>query len=117
MSEQFWQLNKATSDNAESGEKHTPVIAIEGQVKPKEEIKVHVDVGSDKHPNTNGHHFQWVELRGNDLFIARAEFSPEITKSKATFDLIVPNSPFTLTAIARCNLHGVWTSEPVEINP
>ncbi len=113
MKDQFWKLNKPTEEAGAVGEKHAPVITIIGDVTPGNVVQVKVDVGEDKHPNENAHHIQWVELRANDLFIGRAEFTPVITKPVATFTVIVPEAPLTLTAIERCNLHGLWESEPV----
>lgn len=115
MSELFWKLNKYSDENAAASEKHVPVIEVKGDQTPGSVLEVTIDTGSEKHPNENGHHIQWVELLGNGLHIARAEFTPTISKSLATFKIIVPDRPVTLTAIARCNLHGLWESKEVKI--
>lgn len=112
-SELWWKLNKPGAEAGAAGEKHTPVLTVEGDAKPGSTIKVTVDVGQGKHPNEAAHFIQWVELRVNDLQIGRAEFSAAIMKPVATFSVIVPaEGKITLTAIERCNLHGLWISEP-----
>lgn len=114
--DQFWKLNKASDENPVASEKHVPVITVEGDIAPGNIVTVKVDVGEGKHPNENAHHIQWVELRVNDLFIARAEFTPVITNPIAKFEVKVPHDgAITLTAIERCNLHGLWESAPVVI--
>lgn len=112
--EQFWKINTSADENQVAKEKHVPVITIDGDVTPGAKVKVTVDVGGGKHPSESAHHIQWVELRANGLFIARAEFTAAITEPIATFVVEVPQeSTITLTAIERCNLHGLWESDPV----
>ncbi len=109
MSNKFWSLNQPVE-----GEKHTPIITISGEVTPGAVVDVTVDMATRNHPNENAHHIQWIELRANDLFIARAEFTPKITQPVVTFKVIVPKAgKITLTAIERCNVDGLWISEPV----
>ncbi|MCK5835400.1 MAG: class II SORL domain-containing protein [Lentisphaeria bacterium] len=112
MSNEFWKMNLPV----EATDKHTPIIKLVGNVVPGEVIDVVVDVSTLGHPNDNAHHIQWVELRANNLFIARAEFTPRITLPIVTFKVVVPREGvLELTAIERCNLHGLWVSEPVTL--
>ena len=114
--EQWWKMNKATDESGATGEKHSPYLSIEGEAAPGNIVKVTVDVGQGKHPNEAAHSIQWVELRANDLFIARTEFAAGITKPIATFTVVVPDgAPLALTAVERCNLHGLWQSDPVTL--
>lgn len=113
MSELFWKLNKATAENGATGEKHAPVIKVEGNAAPGNAVKVSVDVGEGKHPNKADHFIQWVELQANGLYIGRADFTAGITNPVASFNVVVPEGKITLTAIGRCNLHGLWESNPV----
>ncbi len=114
--EQFWKVNRKSDENVAAAEKHVPVIKIDGDIAPGNRVKVTVDVGEGKHPNESAHHIQWVELRANDMFIARAEFSAAITDPVATFVVEIPHEhKIVLTAVERCNLHGLWESEPVEM--
>ena len=112
MKNEFWKLNLPT----EVTDKHTPIIQVIGNPVPGEIIDVLVDVSTLGHPNENAHHIQWIELRANNLFIARAEFTPRITVPVVSFKVVVPREgTLELTAIERCNLHGLWVSEPVLI--
>lgn len=113
--EQFWKINTSADENQVAREKHVPVITVEGDTVAGSTVKVTVDVGGGKHPNESAHHIQWVELRANGLFIARAEFTAAITTPVVTFNVVVPEGKITLTAIERCNLHGLWESDPVEV--
>jgi len=113
MSDLFWQMNDASNENKGTAEKHVPVVKL-GERKGNVQ-EVIVDVGEGKHPNENAHHIQWIELLGNDLFIARADISPVIADSVVKFYVKAPGQTVKLTAIARCNLHGVWKSNIVEL--
>jgi len=115
-SDLWWKMNKQTDETGETGEKHTPYLTVEGDAKPGNAVKVTVDVGRGKHPNEAAHSIQWVELRANDLFIGRAEFAAGITKPIATFTVVVPaQGSIALTAVERCNLHGLWQSNPLKL--
>lgn len=114
-SELWWKINKPSAEAGATGEKHTPVLNIAGEAKPGATVQVTVDVGEGKHPNEAGHFIQWVELRINELPIARAEFSAGITRPVVTFNVVLPTEPVTLTAIERCNMHGIWESLPAKI--
>lgn len=109
----FWQMNTegGAADKA-MGEKHAPIIDVDGACKAGEKVKVTVDVGGGKHPNENGHFIQWIELRVADLYVGRVDFAPVIMDPVATFTMIVPDrGEFTLSAVSRCNLHGLWESK------
>jgi len=111
--ELFWKMNtETTAADKVVGEKHAPVITFLGEVKPGKPVKVRVDVGAGKHPNENGHHIQWIELRCNDLYIGRADFAPVIMDPIVDFTMVCPAGPACeISAVARCNLHGLWQSK------
>ena len=105
----FWRMNTAANQpDGPTGEKHVPVIKIEGKCEKGSKVKVHVSVGEGKHPNLNEHHIQWVELLCNDLYIGRAEFAAVIMNPEVTFEMVCPGGDCAISAIARCNLHGLW---------
>jgi superoxide reductase len=115
--ELFWKLNKSTDEPGPTGEKHTPYLSVQGEAGAGKTIQVMVDVGRGKHPNEPAHWVQWVELRANDLYIGRAEFAAAITKPIATFTVVIPpQGAVTLTAVERCNLHGLWVSDPLKVS-
>jgi len=112
--ELFWKMNtQAETPDAVMGEKHAPKISLDGPAVAGKAVRVRVDVGGGKHPNTNEHFIQWIELRCNGLYIARAEFAPVITDPVVDFTLIPPGggASIVLSAVSRCNLHGLWESK------
>ena len=108
----FWKMNteEGTDDKA-MGEKHSPVISIPKDMKAGMATKVGISVGGGKHPNTNEHHIQWIELRVNGLFIGRVDFSPVILEPAVEFLFVCPSGGIEISAVARCNLHGLWMSK------
>jgi superoxide reductase len=105
----FNQMNtESTAEDAVVGEKHAPVITISNLDGNKK--KVSINVGGGKHPNQMGHWIQWVELRVNDLYIGRTEFSAEITDPVTEFTVNI-NQSCTVSAVARCNTHGLWETK------
>jgi superoxide reductase len=108
----FWRMNtEAVSDDKALGEKHAPVIEFPDGMEHGKPAKVRVHIGNGKHPNLNEHFIQWIELRVNDLYVARAEFSPIITEPDVTFTFICPEGPIEISAVSRCNLHGLWQTK------
>jgi superoxide reductase len=102
----FDQVNtKSNSNEQATNEKHLPLITIEETKDNKHRIRV--DVGGGKHPNEMDHWIQWVELRINDLYIGRAEFSAQVMDPVAEF-VVKCNNPCSISALARCNKHGLW---------
>ena len=80
-----------------SGEKHVPVITVEGN-------KVTVAVGSVAHPMIPEHFIEWVALETKQGF-QRKHLSPE-QEPKACFTLCEGDE--VVNAYAYCNLHGLW---------
>jgi len=102
----FDQINtEESAEDKATGEKHAPVITIEDLGDNKHRVKI--DVGEGKHPNEIDHWIQWVELRANNLYIGRAEFSAKILDPVAEFIVNCPGE-CKFSAIARCNKHGLW---------
>lgn len=112
-SELFWKMNtESNAPDQVTGEKHSPIITVIGEPTSGEKVKVKVDVGGGIHPNENAHFIQWIELRCNGLFLARAEFAPVVMDPVAKFVVNVPGGDtLELSAVSRCNLHGLWESK------
>lgn len=82
-----------------SGEKHVPVVTIEGNT-------VKVAVGSVAHPMVPEHFIQWIYLetaKGGQIKKLNPEEAPE-----ATFTLIDDS---VVAVYEYCNLHGLWKTE------
>ncbi len=89
---------KANSTEA-SGEKHLPVVNVEGDT-------VRVCVGSDMHPMGEDHYIQWVYLltdRGGHRKIFKPGDKPELLFN------VAGEKP--LSAYAYCNNHGLWKTD------
>lgn len=101
------------------GEKHVPVIHVEGSFKVGEAKEVKLSVGDAiAHPNTFEHHISWFKL----FFIAEgAKFPVELgtyhffshgegelfTEPVAVAKVKLPSSG-KLVALSYCNIHGLW---------
>ena len=96
--EQMKPVVPNTSDGA--GEKHVPVIAVEGQ-------KVTVTVGSVDHPMLDAHYIQWILLETKEGR-QRKTLKPG-DKPVAVFMLTEGDE--VVAAYEYCNLHGLWKSE------
>lgn len=88
--------------------KHTPFIDAE---RDGDTVTVSVAVGHYvPHPNTPDHFFEYIELLASHVPIARFDLSAVAVDPKVSAVLhLDPDT--TLTAIASCNLHGVWAAE------
>ena len=83
-----------------AGEKHKPVIAVEGST-------VTVTVGSVAHPMTDPHLNQWVVLE-TEQGVPRKPLTAD-AEPKAVFALAEGDK--VVAAYAYCNLHGPWKTE------
>ena len=82
-----------------SGEKHIPVVTVEGSV-------VTVNVGSVDHPMQDVHYIEWVEIV-TENGSQRKALSPS-EAPKAVFHL---GADKPVAVYAYCNLHGLWKTE------
>ena len=93
--EEMKPLVPNTSDG--SGEKHVPVISVEGSA-------VTVTVGSVEHPMLEAHHIAWIILetrKGRQ----RKVLSPG---EKPTARFALTEDDEAVAAYEYCNLHGLW---------
>lgn len=87
---------KANTTDA-SGEKHVPVVTVEGDI-------VTVTVGAVIHPMTEDHYIEWIYLETEKGSQRKALKPGEPPVAK--FALTDGDEP--LGAYAYCNLHGLW---------
>ncbi len=109
-------------------EKHVPVIDCPDEVDKQEFTRVTVTLGKAvAHPNTTAHHIRWIAAYfdpDDDQFVhdlgaftfnahgespKGADQGPVTTHHEASF-AFKTTSPGTLTAVAYCNIHGLWES-------
>ena len=82
-----------------SGEKHTPVVKVAGNI-------VEVNVGDIHHPMEEDHWIEWVQLV-TDQGSYRKWLRPG-QKPSVQFLLVEEKA---LEVYAYCNLHGLWKTE------
>ncbi len=114
-------------------EKHVPILECPTTVKADEVFKITACIGKEiGHPNTTEHHIRFINIFflpegskftyqvGSFEFNAHGESvpgpneGPVYTHHEITASMKVTKAG-TLTAVAYCNIHGLWQSEPVEI--
>lgn len=115
----FCGLNKAKSavieEMTDLEKKHTPVITGPEKARKGEPFEVSIEVGKLlAHPNENGHFIEWVELFSGDTFLARVNLEPRLTVPRVKV-VVALDHGHALVAKERCNLHGVWESQPFAI--
>ena len=96
--EEMKRLIPNTSDGA--GEKHVPVISIDGRI-------VTVTVGSVEHPMLEAHHIAWIILetkQGKQRKMLKPGDKP-VAKFALTED------DEAVAAYEYCNLHGLWSAK------
>ncbi len=88
--------------------KHTPFIECQrvGDV-----CNVTVAAGHYvAHPNQADHWFEYIELYANEVPVARFEFAAAVVSPQVECALML-DAGTKLTAMANCNLHGVWAAD------
>ena len=96
--EEMKPLIPNTSDGA--GEKHVPVISIDGRI-------VTVTVGSVEHPMLEAHHIAWIILETKQGK-QRKTLKPG-DKPVAKFALTEDDE--AVAVYEYCNLHGLWSAK------
>lgn len=101
------------------GEKHVPVIHVDGDFKAGEAKQVKISIGDAvAHPNTFEHHIAWFKLfflaeggkfpveLGSFDFVCHGE-GEGFTDPVALTQVKLPSSG-KLIALSYCNIHGLW---------
>jgi superoxide reductase len=109
-------------------EKHAPVIECPQNIEADSVFAVNVSVGKEiAHPNTTEHHVSWIdvffkpdgikfahhvgrfEFKGHGESVKGPNEGPIYTEPNVTFAMKLKTSG-TFTALALCNIHGLWES-------
>lgn len=67
-------------------------------------LLVHVEIGSEPHPNQNNHYIKWIELetdKGVYRHFLQAADTPKT-------DFVICDCEKILAVYAYCNIHGLW---------
>ena len=101
-------------------DRHSPFIHCEGNAVKGEPFKVKVKVGNEyKHPDDFDHFIKYVQLWSGETLLAETNFPPGTLGNQAgnvEIDFhIVPQKKLNLTAMAYCTKHGLWQSDPKDV--
>ncbi len=101
-------------------DRHTPHVICESTVKNDQKCKVKVHMGKDyPHPDDHDHYIQYLQLWNGEFLLAEARFTAGSLGNNpghAEVDFyVVPSAKMNLTAMSFCTKHGLWQSEPVEV--
>jgi len=102
-------------------DRHAPRIICDKTAKRNEKFKVKVMVGEHyTHPDDPDHYINHVQLWNRETFLAEAHFAPgtlaNLSGNLEVDFYIVPKVSMNLSAMAVCTNHGLWQSDPVEVN-
>lgn len=110
----FCGVNTVESiDSADKlAKKHIPVISAPSRVRRGEPFEVTVEVGKlVEHPNEPGHFIEFIELYCGDTYLARMDFTAQMTQPIMKTTIQLDHSHGKLRAFERCNLHGSWEND------
>lgn len=101
-------------------DRHSPFVHCEASAKKGEKFAVKVKVGNEyTHPDDFDHYISYVQLFNGETMLGQATFTPGTLgneKSQVEVDFhIIPKGNLTLTAVSYCTKHGVWESDPVQV--
>jgi superoxide reductase len=117
IGELFWRINEPKDKNImdDLEKKHTPVLEFPEKVKRGEAFELGVNVGHAQHPMQNAHFIQFVDLFVDGLYLTRVNFTPVVMEPKAKISVVL-SAGKEISAVLRCNLHGLWkASYPVRV--
>ena len=88
--------------------KHMPEIKL-GKTDAKGFTSVKITVGQNGiiHPSTADHWIDYIELWADNKLVGKNELQPVISRGYTTFKINTKDVK-KLTAVAGCNLHGIW---------
>jgi len=96
--------------------KHVPEIKAPAEAKKNEWFDVNVKVGfMAEHPSTPEHWIDEIKLLVNGREVIELESAAGGTTAPEACFRIRLQEASVLEAIAECNLHGEWISQPVKV--
>jgi superoxide reductase len=102
-------------------DRHSPFVHCEASAKKGEKFCVRVQMGNEyKHPDDFDHFISYIQLFDGDTLLAQVTYMPGAQGSapanaEATFTIIPTRKHLKLTAMSYCTKHGLWESDPVEV--
>ena len=101
-------------------DRHSPNVICNDRAKRGEKFKVKVKLGEEyPHPDEAGHFIEYVQLWNRETLLADVRYGAGTLGNNAghvEVDFyIVPQNSMNLSAMALCSKHGLWQSEPKEV--
>ncbi|MDR3347071.1 MAG: dethiobiotin synthase [Helicobacteraceae bacterium] len=104
-------------------DRHSPFISVAQTAKAGEKLPVNIRLGqSYEHPDDPDHYIAEIKLFDGETLLASATLLTGINggqgnkgHAEVTF-FIVPHKKLKLTALSYCTKHGLWQSQPVEVD-
>jgi superoxide reductase len=105
-------------------DRHSPFVHCDAAAKANEKFAVTVKMGNEyAHPDDSDHHIRSIQLYNGQTLLAEASFPAgtlggDGTKGNAevTFNIVPEAGTLSLSAMSYCTKHGLWESDPVEVN-
>ncbi len=101
-------------------DRHSPNVICKDRAKRGEKFKVKVKLGEEyPHPDEADHFIEYVQLWNRETLLADVRYGAGTLGNKAghvEVDFyIVPQNSMNLSAMALCSNHGLWQSDPKEV--
>ncbi len=104
-------------------DRHSPFIHCASSAKKGEKFPVTVKVGKEyTHPDDFEHYIEHVQLFNGETFLGEARFVAGMLggqgqkgHAEVTFHVVPTGSKLSLTALSYCTKHGLWESDPIEV--
>ena len=105
-------------------DRHSPFILCEKSAKSGSKFPVTVRMGNEyEHPDDADHYIRSIQLFNGETLVGEAAFPPGSLggngakgQAEVTFNMAPSGEALSLTAIAYCTKHGLWTGDPVEVS-
>ncbi len=105
-------------------DRHSPFIHCADNAQKEQAFAVTVKMGNEySHPDDNDHYIRTIQLYNGQTLLAEASFPPGSLggngakgNAQVTFNIVPTSEKLSLTAMSYCTKHGLWESDPVEIN-
>ncbi len=103
-------------------DRHSPFVHCATSAKKGEKFNVRVQMGNEyKHPDDFDHYIAYIQLfdgetlLGQTTYLAGAQGSAPAHAS-CTFEIVPSKNKLKLVAMAYCTKHGLWESDPIEVD-
>ena len=103
-------------------DRHSPFIQCASEVKKGEKLSVRVQMGREyKHPDDFDHYISYIQLFDGETLLAQTTYLAGAQGSApanagVVFEIVPTKPKLKLVAMSYCTKHGLWESDPVEVN-